>query len=373
MTAAGDAGPDQRPVQVQDFHRTEAGFGVAGAFEDDVRAADLLRQFVQRRLLHADVRGPVGFGDLRLAVRTGFGRQRVDLQPAQPEHHRGQQADLSRPHDKRPLGFPDLQPLLCEKHLLQRLRTDAGRFRQHPQMLQLHRHPDDVFGVVHEGLGHVAVTQVDAPFVVRFFAGDVVASDDVKQRTTGPTHGAGNVVAHLQLGHLVADFNDLPETLVADHQMLAARRGVAVQRLVDFPVGGVDADLQRLDQHRPPFRDAANVRMRLVRQLGGRNVTEVNAIGLTGQNGNGFHRKSLVEVSETETFPRMWKRRRECIGPATRLPRTAVVARVTRHTYCSPAAPPAGRAARESPRLNTLLWRSRRRSDGTTVLCRHEH
>src|SRR5581483_344318 len=88
--------------------------------------------------------------------------------------------------------------------------------------------------------------------------------------------------------------------LVADHQVLAAGWSVAIERLVDFAVGGVDPHLQDLNADRAPFRNATNVRVRLIAQLGFRHVHKVNAVGLAGEDGYGFHRK--VDPSRNEAF-----------------------------------------------------------------------
>ena len=159
-------------------------------------------------------------------------------------------------------------------------------------MLEVLRHLHHVLGVVDERLGQVAVAEVDPPLVIDLLAGDVVAADLVEERLAGPADGAGDVVAGLDLGHLVAHLDDLPEALVADDQVVAAGRGVAVEGLVDLAVGGVDADLEHLDQHGPPFGDAADVRMRLVGQLRGGDLAQVDAVRFARQDGNGFHRNS---------------------------------------------------------------------------------
>ena len=112
-----------------------------------------------------------------------------------------------------------------------------------------------------------------------------------KSDPPGPADRAGDVVAGLDLGHLVADLDDLAEALVADDEVLAAGRGVAVEGLVDLAVGGVDADLEHLHQHGPALGNPADVRMRLVGQLRDRDVSQMHAIRLAGQDGNGFHRE----------------------------------------------------------------------------------
>jgi hypothetical protein len=43
--------------------------------------------------------------------------------------------------------------------------------------------------------------------------------------------------------------------------------------------------------------------MRLIVQLGLRNLPQVDAVGLTRQNGNGFHESSLVEKMLVRDFP----------------------------------------------------------------------
>ena len=134
-------------------------------------------------------------------------------------------------------------------------------------MLEVLRHLHDELGVVDERLGQVAVAEVDPALVVDLLAGDVVAADHVEQRPARPADRARDIVAGLHLGHLVADLDHLPEALVADDEMLAARRGVAVEGLVDLAVGGVDADLEHLHQHRPALGNPADVRVRLVGQL----------------------------------------------------------------------------------------------------------
>ena len=78
---------------------------------------------------------------------------------------------------------------------------------------------------------------------------------------------------------------------MTDDEMLAARRGLPIQGFVDLAVGRIDADLEHLDQHGAAVADPANVRMGLVVQLRDRNISQMNAIRLAGQDGNGFHRE----------------------------------------------------------------------------------
>ena len=78
-------------------------------------------------------------------------------------------------------ALPYLQPLLREKRLLDRLGADAGRLGQDTEMLEVSWYLDNVFRVVDEALGQVSVAEVDAPLVVRLFAGDVIPPDLVEQ------------------------------------------------------------------------------------------------------------------------------------------------------------------------------------------------
>src|SRR5262249_54948739 len=101
-------------------------------------------------------------------------------------------------------------------------------------------------------------------------------------------------VAGLDLGHAVADLEDLAEALVTDDQVLTARGRVAVEGLVDLAVGRVHADLQDLDQDPAALGDLDDVRVRLVGQARGRDVPQVDAVRLAGQDGDGFHRCQLL-------------------------------------------------------------------------------
>jgi hypothetical protein len=78
---------------------------------------------------------------------------------------------------------------------------------------------------------------------------------------------------------------------VADDQVIAPGRGVAVQSLVDLAVGGINADLQALDEDAPPLRDRGDVRVRLGVEGGGGDVPEVDGVRSAGEDGDGFHRK----------------------------------------------------------------------------------
>ena len=242
-------------------------------------------------------------------MRARLGGQGVDVDPAELEHHRGEQPDLARAEDEGPPGVPDLEPLLRQERLLDRLGADAGRLGEDAEVLQVLRDLHDVLGVVDEGLGQVAVAEVDPPLVVDLLAGDVVPPDLVEDRAARPSDRAGDVVARLHLGHLVAHLEHLPEALVADDEVVAPGGGVAVEGLVDLAVGGVDPDLEHLHQDGAPFGDGADVRMRLVGQLRGRDVPQVDAVRLAGEDGDGFHRgvdspKGAMKVRARARRPR---------------------------------------------------------------------
>src|SRR3954454_6166145 len=114
LATAGDAGPDQGAIDREHLHGPEAGLGVAGGLEDQVGLADLSGEVGQGGLPRAHVRGAIGLGDLRLAMRAGLGGEGEDLEAAEPEHHGGEQPDLAGAQDEGPSGIPDLQPLLRE-------------------------------------------------------------------------------------------------------------------------------------------------------------------------------------------------------------------------------------------------------------------
>ena len=139
---------------------------------------------------------------------------------------------------------PDLQPLLGEKRLFDRLGANARRLGEDAEMLEVLRHLHDVFGVVDEVLGQIPMAEVDSALVVNLVAGDVVPADQVEDRLTRPADRAGDKIARSDFSDLVSHLDDLPEALVPDHQVLAAGWGVAVESLVDLAIGRVDADLQ---------------------------------------------------------------------------------------------------------------------------------
>ena len=211
-------------------------------------------------------------------MRSRLGGQRIDLDAAQLEHHRGEQPDLPGSEDERPPGFQTWSRCWARNAWSIALAQTLAGSDKHAEMLEVLRHLHDVFGVVDEGLGQITVAEVDPALVIHLFAGDVVPADDVEQRPARPADGAGDVVARPHFGHFVPDLDDLPEALVPDHEMLAARRRVAIKSLVDLAISGIDTDLEDLDQHGPPFGNPADVRMGLVGQLRARNISQVDAV-----------------------------------------------------------------------------------------------
>ena len=180
--------------------------------------------------------------------------------------------------------------MLRQERLLDRLRANARRFGQDAEVRQPRGNPDDVLGVIDEVFGQEAVAEVDAALVVDLLPGEIVAPDLVVNGSTRPPDRARDKVAGLHLGHPVAHLHDLPEALMADDQVLAPRRRVAVERLVDLSIRSVDTDLEHLHPHGPALRDLTDVRMRLIGQLRFGNLSQVDAVRLPGQDGNGFHR-----------------------------------------------------------------------------------
>ena len=63
MLAAGDACPDQSPIEAEIFHGIKADGGIPGGFKNDVRATGAGQQLFDRRLAGADVVCAVRFGN----------------------------------------------------------------------------------------------------------------------------------------------------------------------------------------------------------------------------------------------------------------------------------------------------------------------
>ena len=158
-------------------------------------------------------------------------------------------------------------------------------------MLQVPRHFNDVLGIVDEVFRQVTMAKVDSALVVNLVARDVVAADQIENRFSWPSDRARDVIARNDFLDLCPHFNNLAKALMPDDQMVATGRGVPVEGLVDLSIGRVDADLQHLHQHAAPLGYLAHVRMRLVRELGDRNLTQMHAVRLAGQNGYGFHQR----------------------------------------------------------------------------------
>src|SRR5439155_11245011 len=55
------------------------------------------------------------------------------------------------------------------------------------------------------------------------------------------------IVAHLDLRHRLARFDDLPKGFVTGDQIIGPRRRRAVLKFPNFPVGAADADIQDFD------------------------------------------------------------------------------------------------------------------------------
>ena len=133
------------------------------------------------------------------------------------------------------------------------------------------------------------MTEIDPSFVIHLFAGNVVSSDRIEQRSTGSPDCAGNIIAGLQFGDLTANFKNLSEAFVTDDEVFAAGRSVSVKCFVDFAVGRIDADLQCFYQYCSSFWDLAHMRLWLIEKFRSGNLSKMNAIRFSRQYGDGFH------------------------------------------------------------------------------------
>ncbi len=164
--------------------------------------------------------------------------------------------------------------------------ADAGRFGEDAEGFHAFGDFDDVGLFLDHEFGHVAVSEVDAAFVIGGVAGDIVAADVVVNGGSGASDGAADVVPFFDVGDAFADFDDLSEEFVSDDEKFEAGRWIAVEAFVDFLIGGVDADLEDLDE------DAFSVR----------NLSDgwffefdgVDAVWLSGPNGYSFHRFRIL-------------------------------------------------------------------------------
>src|SRR5262249_12241223 len=117
----------------------------------------------------------------------------------------------------------------------------------------------DVFFAVNKIFGQISVKKVDTPFVINFFAGHVVGADHVVDRTTRTPHGGGDIVARLHATNIGSHFFHDPKRFVTEHQEVVSRRSVAVERVVDFAIGGIHAHFQNLNQDSFSIRNVAHL------------------------------------------------------------------------------------------------------------------
>ncbi len=79
------------------------------------------------------------------------------------------------------------------------------------------------------------------------------------------------------------------------NQKVVARGRVAVQRVVDFTVGGIDSHLKDTDLNTAAVRNGINT--------GFFKFIQVNTIRFTWSNGNGFHRGSCDLLAQSANRP----------------------------------------------------------------------
>ena len=93
------------------------------------------------------------------------------------------------------------------------------------------------------------MTQVDSTLVVCVVRGHVICADLVVERSAWAPDSGDNVIATLQLGHVLPNFLNNSERLMAYREIVKSGRGCAVFCCIDFLVGAIDADAQDLHQY----------------------------------------------------------------------------------------------------------------------------
>src|SRR5262249_40960529 len=155
-------------------------------------------------------------------VRLAGQAEDGDVDPAQPQQQRGQQADRAGAQHGGPPRSPDPQPALDLVRLGDALLADGDRLQPHADVFQASGYRDDELGIVDEVLRQIAVAQVDTSFVLGVVGRHVVGADQVVDAHTRSADRRYDIVTGCHLGDVRADLDDLAEALVPEHQKVVA-------------------------------------------------------------------------------------------------------------------------------------------------------
>jgi len=88
---------------------------------------------------------------------------------------------------------------------------------------------------------------------------------------------------------------------MTNHKVLAPRWSISVKSVVDFAIGRIHANLQRPHKNGSTIGNLADMRLRLIEQPGCCNLSKVDAVGFTRNDGDSFHGESDSSEGVAET------------------------------------------------------------------------
>ena len=321
-----DAGEDVHAVDAQHAHHVKGQVPLAHGLVDEVDVARALREFVHGNLeigkvFRADLRGDVG-----LEIRLRRARINEHAEALDQQLHRAEQADGPGPehHGIAPVAaafavaavmLPARHALLHLPGLRQPFFRDGQRLGHHRHIAQIPRHRREVALLLDETFGHKTMHLVDAALGEFPSAAKVLTPLAARHAAgvgAGAAHARHHEVAGLEVLHRRADFGDFAEALVAEDQVVAARRPLAVGKGANLPVRAADAHLDGAD-------------FQLVRRgQRGLGVCEQTQLPLGGNHADGLHGFGRHQWCGKNSRPQK-KRRRSGDGRRWRILRARAV------------------------------------------------
>ena len=195
-------------------------------------------------LLCAGVAAAQRLDELAVEIRRGRREYTDDLEAAQPQRQRRQQADRAGTDDAGPRGGPEAEPTLDGVGLAMPFcETLAGSVRTPTRSSSAGTVNEELL-VVDKPLCEEAVEQIDAPLAYDVVGGEVLAPDAVVEAGTRSADGRDDEVAERDRADGWPDGLDAADVLVAEDEVVVARRCRAEVCLDDLAIRAVDADLE---------------------------------------------------------------------------------------------------------------------------------
>jgi hypothetical protein len=199
--------------------------------------------------------------NVRLEIRLRRARVDENLEALDEQLHSAEQADRARaehdciaseaaPFSIEIVVLPAGHALLHDPRLREALLRDRERLGHHGEVAQILRHWREVRFLLDPLLGHVAVELVDAALLVRPSETKILPPLAARLAVwirARPAHAGHDEIARFEFRDARPDLGDFAKALVAEHEVVAARRPVPVCESANLAVRPADADLDRAD------------------------------------------------------------------------------------------------------------------------------